>query len=138
MGRTFARNCYFILLAFVGYLFISWMLIRICSISIPDSVFTCKFYEKTGYYCPGCGGTRALRLCLQGHFLKSLKYHPAVLAFELYLFPFFISHTAALLLKKESWEMQIRRWHVILLSFIFVMPCIVKNIVYLIWHIHLM
>lgn len=30
-------------------------------------------------YCPGCGGTRALFSVLQGHFLESLFYNPAVL-----------------------------------------------------------
>lgn len=30
-------------------------------------------------YCPGCGGTRALYSMLQGRFLESLFYNPAVL-----------------------------------------------------------
>lgn len=30
-------------------------------------------------YCPGCGGTRALFSMMQGHFLESLYYNPAVL-----------------------------------------------------------
>lgn len=30
-------------------------------------------------YCPGCGGTRALFSALQGNFLESLFYNPAVL-----------------------------------------------------------
>lgn len=39
----------------------------------------CIFHLLTGYYCPGCGGTRAFRALLHGHILDSLCYHPVVL-----------------------------------------------------------
>lgn len=39
----------------------------------------CVFHEMTGYYCPGCGGTRAVIAFLQGRWLKSVFYHPFVL-----------------------------------------------------------
>lgn len=38
----------------------------------------CAFESVTGLYCPGCGGTRAVTALFQGHFIKSLIYHPAV------------------------------------------------------------
>lgn len=40
----------------------------------------CYWHKLTGYYCPGCGGTRALQAFLKGKFLTSLYYHP----FEVY------------------------------------------------------
>lgn len=40
--------------------------------------FPCPFHELLHLYCPGCGGTRAFFLMLQGHFIKSLYYNPAV------------------------------------------------------------
>ncbi len=39
----------------------------------------CLFHLVTGYYCPGCGGTRALYLFLTGHWIKSFLFHPLVL-----------------------------------------------------------
>ncbi len=39
----------------------------------------CRFLAVTGFYCPGCGCTRAVRSILHGHFLLSFLYNPAVL-----------------------------------------------------------
>ena len=46
----------------------------------------CFFHELTGFYCPGCGGQRALHAILHGHFLKAMDFN---LLFVL-LLPFII------------------------------------------------
>lgn len=38
----------------------------------------CLFYCATGIYCPGCGGSRAIKYLVKGEILKSLWYHPLV------------------------------------------------------------
>ena len=35
----------------------------------------CLFHELTGFYCPGCGGTRAVLALLAGHPVLSFLYH---------------------------------------------------------------
>lgn len=39
----------------------------------------CLFRLFTGLYCPGCGGTRAVKALLRGQIGMSLYYHPFVL-----------------------------------------------------------
>lgn len=39
----------------------------------------CVFHLVTGMYCPGCGGTRAIKYLLTGHPILSWCYHPLVL-----------------------------------------------------------
>lgn len=41
----------------------------------------CLFHLMTGWYCPGCGGTRALAELLKLHIVKSFLYNPMVLYF---------------------------------------------------------
>lgn len=38
----------------------------------------CRFYALTGFYCPACGGTRALNALLRGRLITSLQFNPAV------------------------------------------------------------
>lgn len=41
-------------------------------------VAPCMIHSMTGYYCPGCGGTRATYALLHGKIITSLYYHPIV------------------------------------------------------------
>lgn len=38
----------------------------------------CWFHMITGYYCPGCGGTRAFYALCHGQILRAAWYHPFV------------------------------------------------------------
>lgn len=46
---------------------------------IGEGGIPCLFHEITGLYCPGCGGTRAVKALLSGHPILSFWYHPLVL-----------------------------------------------------------
>ena len=49
----------------------------------------CVFHEFTGLYCPGCGGTRAVRFLIRGNVEKSFIYNPIVLYTVIATFIFF-------------------------------------------------
>ena len=57
--------------------------------SVWERGIPCVFHLVTGAYCPGCGGTRAVKAFLRGDFADSFRYHPlivytaAVVALEL-------------------------------------------------------
>ena len=40
--------------------------------------YPCLFRRITGWYCPGCGGTRAVKYLLEGSIIKSLRCHPLI------------------------------------------------------------
>jgi hypothetical protein len=45
-------------------------------VSLP--ALPCVFHALTGYYCPGCGGTRAVYALLHFQLLRAFLYHPLV------------------------------------------------------------
>ena len=46
--------------------------------SIEGLQYDCWIRKQGGFYCPGCGGTRAFFAFLEGSFVKSFLYHPVV------------------------------------------------------------
>lgn len=61
----------------------------------------CFIHSLTGYYCPGCGGTRSLLLLLTGHPLRSLFYYPALPVAAGLLVWFLVSVTAERVLNRR-------------------------------------
>lgn len=45
---------------------------------VADHIVFCVFYETTGWYCLGCGGTRSLMALLHGDIQRSFHNNPAV------------------------------------------------------------
>jgi len=45
---------------------------------IIDYMLPCTLYTWTGFYCPGCGGTRAVFALMKGQLLESFYLHPFV------------------------------------------------------------
>ncbi len=61
----------------------------------PDGAgIPCPVYLLTGFYCPGCGASRALRSLLHLQFYQAFRYNPALVL----LLPFMIWYIAARLI----------------------------------------
>ncbi|MCR5667192.1 MAG: DUF2752 domain-containing protein [Eubacterium sp.] len=65
---------------------IGWLFAAVFAILVLSNVLIgqwihlspCLMHAVTGYYCPGCGGTRAVLAFFHGHIIRSFFYHPVV------------------------------------------------------------
>lgn len=55
----------------------------------------CQFHERTGWHCPGCGGTRSFLALARGDLPTALRMNPLGTGLIIYV---------ALLLLRLSWE----------------------------------
>lgn len=99
----------------------------------------CIFHAVTGYYCPGCGGTRAVGAFLQGNFGQSFIYHPIVVYAAVLYLCFMVTHT----IEKISggrWKigMHYRNGYVFAALAIVVINTAVKNIALAAFHVDLL
>lgn len=104
---------------------------------IRQGGYPCLFYIFTGAYCPGCGGTRAVRALFRGEIKRSFLYHPFVL---------YVAIAAPLLFfywwycRKKSTAMRPFVWNLILFlgAAILVFNVIVKNYALMVLHTDLL
>lgn len=65
---------------------VGWIVLAVCAVLIfiykglefnfIKALPECVFHAFTGYYCPGCGGSRAVIALFEGHPIQSALYHP--------------------------------------------------------------
>lgn len=78
---------------FLGVLGLLFLLCLLClGIDLREILPPCSLYSLTGFYCPGCGGTRACYALAQGHILESLRAHPLVLYLAVGYVIYMVSH----------------------------------------------
>ena len=111
---------------------------QITKIRLPAIMSECLFLRITGLYCPGCGGTRAIRALFTGHILKSFIYHPLVLYTAVFGGWYLISHTIEIISKEKcAIGMRYRDIYLYIALAIVALNFIVKNLFVLIGHIYL-
>ena len=66
---------------------------RYLRLRLPILALPCLLRTFTGYYCPGCGGTRAVYALLHLQLWRSFCYHPMVTYGAAVYAWFMISHT---------------------------------------------
>lgn len=98
----------------------------------------CPLLTLTGFYCPGCGGSRAVYYLLHGKLLKSLICHPIVLCGLAVVLPFMVTQTLALITKGRIRGMRFRLWYLYAAAVIIIANFVLKNVLKLIFHIDLL
>ena len=71
--ELYVAGIYLLFLIPVCILLYLWLRVRLPIFRLP-----CLLHALTGYYCPGCGGTRAVYALLHLHPIRSFLYHPLV------------------------------------------------------------
>lgn len=87
----------------------------------------CLFHLLTGYYCPGCGGTRSVAALAQGKLFLSVYYHPLVPYGAAVYLAFMVTQTIGRILHKPKIGMKFRLFYVWVALFILFLNFAVKN-----------
>ena len=99
----------------------------------------CPFHMLTGFYCPGCGGTRAVTALICGDIVRSFRFHPLVPAAAAAAGWFMVSQTFERLsggrLKIGMHFREIYLWAAL---FILAANFLIKNLALIVWHVDLM
>ena len=110
----------------------------IAGLLVPPIAFPLFFWiEKLvgAGVMPGCGGSRALHLFLQGRFLMSFLYHPVVLYSALIYIPFMVTQTMEYVTKGKIHGMLIRMGYLYGALAIIGVNWVVKNVLLIGWGI---
>lgn len=99
----------------------------------------CVLHALTGYYCPGCGGTRAVLTLLNARPLRSFFYHPFVLYAAVISGWFMVSQT----IERVSGGririgMHFREIYVWIALGIILLNFLIKNLALIIWNIDML
>ena len=91
----------------------------------------CFIYSLTGWYCPGCGGTRAVKALLCGGLFDSIYYHPAVPYLAAWTIIFLCRQSLHYLSKGRIRGFKYRNWHLWVTVLLFFLNFIIKNAAHL-------
>lgn len=127
--RETENGCYYVLSAIMVLMILSVSIVRILSLDVFHLFPDCMFWSLTGYYCPGCGGTRAVRALLQLDFLKSFLYHPLVLYSAIVIGGFWMTKTVELLSKGRYKNVRLRPLYFYIAIAIVLVQWLAKNMI---------
>ncbi|MCI8275795.1 MAG: DUF2752 domain-containing protein [Lachnospiraceae bacterium] len=112
-------------------------LIKWFRIPLAGPLFACPVYSMTGLFCPGCGGTRAFALLLQGKIWQSALCHPLVI-YGLTLFSLFmISHTLKIFTRGKIKGFAYRHIYIKIAVAFLILNVLVKNMAWIFWKVNL-
>ena len=98
----------------------------------------CMFHTMTGFYCPGCGGTRAVVALLHGDILMSFYYHPLVPYSVFVYLLYMVTHTLQRLKIKNIKGLRFHEQFFYVAIAIILLNFIIKNAVQCFWNIELL
>lgn len=123
-----SRRFYYVCVCLLGAFLISYGLLSYFDIQITElNPYPCVLYTYFGWYCPGCGGTRAVVFFMKGQWVKSFLYHPVVLYTAVLFGVYIISHTLNIISRGRILAMKFRPMYLYIMVGIIIVQFIVKN-----------
>ena len=98
---------------------------------------SCIIYDQFGIYCPACGCTRAAIALCNFNILASIKYNPIIVYSILSLLIYSGFKINYLLFKVKVPIFSNSKIYILLGIIIFIINCIYRNILLLIFNIHI-
>ena len=95
------------------------------------TVSRCWVWEHWHVYCPGCGGTRALIALARGQIGEALRCHLPVVAALALAAAYLLTQTVWRLRGKRGWALHYHRSWPALLVGLFLVNCLVRNVLWL-------
>ena len=114
---------------------IAVILIKANLIELP--ITDCMFFQLTGFYCPGCGGTRALIALLHFQLIDSLIYHCFVTYVVICYLVFMVIHTVHLISRRKIKTITFHMRYVVIGIILLIAQLIIKNGLVLLFDYHL-
>ena len=95
------------------------------------TVSRCWVWEHWHVYCPGCGGTRALIALARGQIREALRCHLPVVVTLVLAAAYLLTQTVWRLRGKRGWALHYRPSWPVLLVGLFLVNCLVRNVLWL-------
>ncbi len=108
---------------------------KIFDFKVAFSGADCIFAVVTHLYCPGCGGTRAVRSLLNFHFIESFLYNPLVLVSGLICAYFYIGAIITRLKKNGKVYAPFNEWFLWSILIVLGANVIIRNLLLAFWGI---
>jgi hypothetical protein len=129
--KRFSRIAYYVCLGLLAALGILCVICHFSGFRLAGTIpGKCVLHELTGYYCPGCGGTRAVDALLRGQLVKSFLFHPVVVYTLAGMLAFVVSHTLNILTREKIPAMMFRVQFFYVMIGVILLQWIIKNAIY--------
>jgi hypothetical protein len=137
--QRLSRIIYYICLAILAGFFLVCLICRFTGFSFVGKLTNggCRFLALTGFYCPGCGGTRAVDALLRGRLILSLRYHPVVLYIFAGALIYAVSHTLNILTHEKIRALLFRESFFYVMIGLIALQWIIKNAIYFFTGVHI-
>ncbi len=100
-------------------------------------ISSCLIYENLGFYCPGCGCTRAFEALLDFNILKSVYYNPVVLYAVIILFLYLSTQTIDRSFHHKKFIMTYSNSYLYIGIAILLLNCFFRNLLFIVLNIKL-